>query len=262
MVTRQSQVHAEPGIHRIVSRSELILDEAEDVWLSSKKEYRDACIVVGGLLADFVLARLREADGLPEAQRISQNLTRERSMEDAAERLKMNTHKAHELVRVAKVVELFGPPGELSYTSIRVFTVFVQRVKCAVARGRSTKDDEVTPSESETWEIKETAGRAPADIYRQAVEEGWDSLRTREECKSVEVGRRGGRRPGYGRNAQDHDDRERIDPHSNRGHSEIPSLRSIGLTADPRDLVDMLLEVIMACPRSDELKRLLLERIR
>lgn len=231
-----------------VVSSECILDEARRLWVNSRGEYRDALISVGGLLGDFILARLYEGDGLPEAQRIRNQLTRERSMRIAAETLAIPLMRAYELIRIAKVVELFGDPGSLSYTTLRVFTVLVRRRPCKIARGVAAKAGlEVTPSESEAWEIKPVKGTDPKAMYRRAVEEVWESRKTREAIRSeMTLHRRGG-----------------VGPKPRMMHRSDPlSLRSLAHKSDPKDLVDMVVEMIDACPRAAEFKQLLVNKIK
>lgn len=231
--------------HTQVSSGSILL-EIENVWKKSRKASRDAAILVGGMLCKFIVARLREADGKSEAMRAAMNLTRESCMRYAAERLGLNLGRVWEMIRIAKVVELFGDPGELSYSSLRVFTVFVQRRPCKVTRGKKVKNEEVDPSESEVWEVKKDYnGSNPADVYRRAVENKWDSKYVREVAnREIKVYKRSG--PG---------------PKNNSELMGLPSIQQLGRNSDPKDLADMVIEMIEACPRAEELKKLLIKRI-
>lgn len=242
--------------------SESILLEAVEVWKTAKQEYRDAALRVGRLLSDYVIARLQEADDLPEVDRINRNLTRERSIEDAAGRLHIKVPQANMMLRIAKVVELFGDPGELSYSTIRAFVVLIQRKKCVVARGRKTKKGQVKPSESEQWEIKPTTGSDPLELYKRAVTEGWDSVYTKEIITGeVGVKRHAGRPPKAKPARRKAESVRSSRPHKELVGERLPTLTSISEKADPRDVADMILEIISACPRSNELKQILREMI-
>jgi hypothetical protein len=242
-----------------LTRPEDILNEAVRVWNISKLEHRDASIRIGRLLIDYIIACLKETDGKPEADRISSMLTREAFMENAAERLEMKLSHAWDKVRIARVVELLGDPGTLSSSSLRAFAVLVRRKPLKVVRGRkiNANRSEVLPSESEVWEIKpDTVGRDPRDLYKQAVEEVWGSVQIREAIKSsIEVKRRGGSGP-----------KRKLKPGGDKvtsAHEKSAplSFRSLGESTNPKDLADMIDEMIQACPNSNELKRLLRERI-
>jgi hypothetical protein len=63
----------------------------------------------------------------------------------------------------------------------------------------------------------------------------------------MQVKRRCGRRP-----------KTIVDKRSSAG----TSLRDLGKTVNPKDLVDMVCEMISVCPHAGELKRLLMERIK
>lgn len=245
--------------------SEEILNEAQAVWFASKQEYRDGVLRVGKLICEFIVARLREGDGLPEAVRIDRGLTRTRSIWIAAERLGLKDANVNMMVNTCRVVELFGDPGSLSLSTLRVFTVYIRHKRFKVARGRELKEGEVLPSQTEVWEFKPTTGRDPVDLYQQAVRENWDCVRTREVSnKEIQVKRQKGRKVGV---SQKVDTRLRDDEESSSdgvdstSSGRLPRLKTIATNADPRDLADMILEMIAACPRMQELKQILLEKM-
>lgn len=225
-----------------------ILNHAAEILATTRIQSRDSYITVGRLLAEFVLLSLREADNMNEQDRRENSFTRERLIKVAAHRLSIYISRARELLRVAKVVELFGDPGNLSYSSLRVFTPFVRRIKCKIARGRELKPGEVLPSVAEQWEICYTQGRiTPVGLYRTAIANNWDSKRIRIEANTgIILHRRQGRRPKVVASTET---------------SSTISLHRIAEQTDPRDLADMIEIMIRACPRTEELKALLKSRI-
>ena len=256
------------GFEVVVSTSsESILLEAEQLWTDSRRAHRDVIIRVGALIAKFILARLQEGDGLPEANRIKKGITREVIMDVVASRLRVHLRQDYDMVRVAKVVELLGDPGNLSHSTLRVFTVFVQRRVCKVTRIKNPKPDEVLPSKSEVWEVKPHSGVDPRELYKQAVEQNWDSAHARHMANTrIKVDRRGGAGPkpkssykSYTSSVQVREDRESVNKPKG---DHFPTLIRLGQQSDPKDLVDMVIVMIEACPRRDELKRLLLEVIK
>lgn len=229
------------------TESDVILDRATLLWNYSRTKARDAAIQVGNLLIEFIVARMREADGLNEQDRRERNLTREFAIELAADRLGIKLAKAHEIIRVSRVVHLFGDPGSLSYSTLRAFVSFVTRKPCVLARGRQVKEGETTPSNSEVWVVKPTpSGLSPQHAYQQAVEENWDSTKVRAVTRQITAHRGRGRHPKL---------------RESRDTTGQTSLRKIAETADPRDIADMILEMVSACPNRGVLKGLLIKAL-
>lgn len=177
-----------------IDAPEAILERAATAWRNVRRHYRDGCLRVGGMLQEFIAARVREGDGKPEATRLERRLTREWAVKDASSRLGMRTGTCHELVRVAMAVRVLSEDGEvgrLSYQTLRKLAVLVERVQ-PVCRGIVPEGDSVLPSEGEEWRAKEPAGQA-VRLFRRAVEEGWNVRRVVEELRKIPVRRIGGR---------------------------------------------------------------------
>lgn len=159
-------------------KSSVLLDQIFNLWSSSREKYRDSMIQVGRLLQKFVIARLREADGLNEKDRRKEGLTREASTEEAAERLQVKRAKINELIRTAATVDLLsdsGDMGNLSYTSVRWFRLAIERKKGILRRSKSDDSEKtIEASDREKWIVKESYVD-PRIIFQTAAREGWNS---------------------------------------------------------------------------------------
>lgn len=226
-----------------VAASDLLLREAEAAWARVREDYARGCLAVGRLLRRYVMARAREADRLPECQRLERELTRERAVEDAAARLRLPVRRCNEMLRVAGAVEVLaedGDIGRLSWDALRYLSILAERMG-RVCRTKRPGEGETLPSEGEAWRPRQIAGHDPQHFFRRAVREDWTGERIREAMRRVPVPRKG------------------PSPRQ-RPLAPLEILRT-ARAAHPRDLAEMVLALIEANPEAAEVTRVVLSRL-
>lgn len=246
----------ETPIELEIDISESLIQEAERIWRASREFYRDSTIKIGRLLQQIIIFRLKQADGKTVKERLNNRLTRESTVVEVADRLKIKKRHAYEMIRVSIVVDLFGNPGKLTYSTLREFTVLIQRRKCKIIQRRNKKSsDEVLPSESEVWEIKTPINDINLrEVYNRAVVENWESKYTKKFIdRNIIINR--------GKSGQGLNDGSKISQNKLEFDDRTPLLK-VAIMSDPKDLVDMVLNMIKVCPRAEEFKRLLLQKIK
>lgn len=228
------------------SPSERLLAQAEDAFRSGRAGYRDAMVRAGRLLRDYVAARLREGDGLPEAGRRKAGACRGKATRDAADRLGTTNAKVNELIRVAAAADLLSggrPVASLSYASLRCFRAVIHRPARGLKCRRSLKDvGGPEASDRARWEVRpEYAGRAEA-LFREADAGGWGERRVTEALRGL---RGAGRR--------------KDDPRDEGGRGFDPE--EMARNSSPRDLADWVARVVGVSADPSAVMRLVEERL-
>jgi hypothetical protein len=143
---------------------EALLQEASSLFSVSRKDYRNAMLRVGGLLHRFILARVSEGKGMTNYGRIGKNCCRYRAVEEAAARLDVSKRRICELIHTNRMVELLGngdPVGNLSWHTLRLFNVFVQRP--------SVRQGDRDQTKREQWVLRDKIGEKGRDLFLKAV---------------------------------------------------------------------------------------------
>jgi len=200
----------------------------------------------GRLLRDYVEARLREGDGLPEAGRREAGACRGKATRDAADRLGTTIDKVNELIRVAAVVDLLSggePVAALPYASLRCFRVVIHRPARGLKCRRSLKDSGAAEaSDRARWEVRpEYAGRAES-LFREADAGGWGEKRVAEALREL----RG-----------DGGKKDRFRDEGGRGFDPEAMARN----SSPRDLADWVARVVGLSSDPPTVMRLVEERL-
>jgi hypothetical protein len=139
--------------------------------------YRDGKIEVGRQLHRYMLARIKEADGLSRRGRYREGISREEMIRDIAKSLKITDNKIRELIRVSQVVDLLtvdGDVGDMSYTVIRRFGRTIHR----------TSDSVVDYSSIENWTVDPQCVEWAADMFATARNEHWGVKKADAELSS------------------------------------------------------------------------------
>lgn len=227
-----------------------IIDEACNLWLSARKEWRDIKLEVGGMVHSYIVARLREeADSLNEAERRQLGVSRNALIADAARRLSTTSREVGFLIRSYQVVELLsdgGKIGSLSWTALLLFNKLVERVPgralrytgsrtSGKERDRRTGElkDTVLPSEKERWRIAGPT-KKNVELFQRAVSEGWDTDEVRSALGCKVCKERG------------------------KKLNKTTDLAEVAETSDPKDLAEMLVSLVNLSPRRSEVVDLLL----
>lgn len=214
--------------------AEEMLEGIERAWLTSRANYRDSMLRIGRLLHEYILQGLQEGDQLGEDQRIEQGISRRRLVERAEERLKAPRGKVNELVCAAMGVELLWgdkPLEGMSYSCLRYLYLVIERGRLTkeVVHRRKGEVREGTrlPSDRERWQVRKGMEKEARQIFRTAIREAWTSDRFRQAL--VEL------RKGHGYEGK-----------TCWNQIKEPALDWMGVarTADPKDLVEMLLQII------------------
>lgn len=203
--------------------SDSILHEARLQWADVSDNYRDGCLRVGDTVRRYLIARLTEGADGDALARLDYETRRVRAVEDAAAQLDVDNKRCHELIRAAAVVRVLGDPGRLCYSSVVRLGIFVTRSQ-----------------ESEDWAAKLCSGHDPAKVYGKIVRENWGVMRVRDFIQRVPIARRG-RQP--------------------LGRVEVActavSWHSIAERATPKDLVEMIANMVRASPAAAEVRAML-----
>jgi|HubBroStandDraft_4_1064222.scaffolds.fasta_scaffold00029_89 hypothetical protein len=161
-----------------MTTSSELLQQAKVRFQSGERNHRDTLLAVGHTLHDFVLAFLKEGDGMPPWTRLKKSLTRKRAIQVAAESLDVSCKTIRELIITSQAAELLGcdlSSSTISHAAIRYFQVFIERC-------RGTRNNEVeNVSSHETWRIKEGDEKRAKTLFRRAVSENWGVIKTMGE---------------------------------------------------------------------------------
>lgn len=234
---------------RIIS-SETILADAVCMWTGARKHYRDSLIYVGQRLHQYVLARLREGLGKNERDRLLVGASRQQSTLLAAKALNCHVHKIGELIRAAAVVDVFGAPGKMSYTAVEWWRLCIRRKSRGKPMKRNRKAQSSTaggkdyyPIEyAETWEVHEDCKEWASATYKLAADEGWIGRVIRDHI--IEK---------VGRTNLDAIETARCFRHS----TVLDQFNDILESGDPRDIAEMIVEMVNKASKSEQVKKLL-----
>ncbi len=211
-----------------------ILNQIESTWLQGRAHYRDALLQVGLLLQDFLAARATEVAGLTSRMAFSLGICREKAIQEAAKRLRINRNRIYALLATAQAQRLLGSPegpGGLSYSAICAFRFLVRR-KPDPKSGEFMAAGalEAFRSIREQWELKVIVGLDSRALFHQAVLEKWPVEKIRLALAP------------YGRAKPKPSAHEEFSRPSER--PSIVQLRDLARTATPKDLAQIILELI------------------
>jgi hypothetical protein len=221
-----------------------LLEAARTTWAQTRQEFRDNAVRTGHLLHRFIKARLLESVGLSERQRFKKGCTRRRAVHDAAVALGISRKCVVALVQTAMVVHLLCPDGNLgtlSHTALKAL--------CPLVR-RKSKGTDRNVAEMEEWvPVKLCNGREPRSVFAQAVREGWNRSRCHEET------RRGALNDFQKENKSQSVHEQYTDADTMSG------LLTRAKTCTMKDLADLILQLVNACPERAELLAFLQEKL-
>jgi hypothetical protein len=174
-----------------------LLDSAVALWSASRLRHRDALLEVGRLLHEYVLARLREGDGLNEADRYTARAVRKVAVEDAGAALGVTRQRVNALISVSQAVAcLLGPEpdlGSLPWHAVRPFSLLVTRARARRtrrARGEGGVRGGSNPpvpmpegSSRETWAVRPGLEESAPALLRRAAAGGWHWRRCGEAVR-------------------------------------------------------------------------------
>lgn len=229
-----------------VMTSEALLREASSLLSATDQERRQVLLHVGELLHDYILARLREGQGLPEARRVK----REGCVRDAASALNMKTTRVHDLMHVAMAARLLFTDldlGTLAWSVVRLFKTQVQRRKITrerTARSRYTNPGKADPSEREVWYVVSGTPHPARRAMTRIVSEGYNWAQSMAYLKTL--------------TPQDGPKNERGEPvsqrraenyhHANKERRALPTpeiKKHVAFAATPRDLAETVAGMIL-----------------
>ncbi|MDE2102921.1 MAG: hypothetical protein KGL39_37100 [Patescibacteria group bacterium] len=225
--------------------ADAILARARTIWATSRRDSRDRALEVGALLQQYLVTRLRPADGMSEDERARAGVRRGVLIEEMARGLGVGASKVRELMILHQTVRLLaGPegPGALSYASLRAFRVCIQRVRGRLKRTRG--DDGLSPADQEEWRIRCKPHQKWRDLFQQAAREGWASDEVISKLPGIRPGK------GHGRRAA-----------VREGPGRSADLFVVVKAGSPRDVVDLIVEAIESSPSPGVIAALLRERI-
>ncbi len=150
-----------------------ILESARALYLRGERTYRDTLLDVGRKLHEYVLAYLREGDGVNENTRMVRKITRKQAMRNAADSLGTKPPRIGDYIKTAMVADLLsdGALGNLGHASI-------YRFGCFIGRKRQTRDirHPLEISCREEWACKPKYEVSAKALFRRAVAENMTQL--------------------------------------------------------------------------------------
>jgi hypothetical protein len=229
-----------------MSTANELLAKAKAVFQKGRANYRDALLEVGGLLHEFILARLKSGDQLGADRRRRAKIVRRLIVKEAAESLAVSYKKIHHLIWATQIARLLGRGGlgELGHAAIGNFRRLIRR--CSVGRRNYGKG---RISEAESFRVRAGFEESGVALFQQAVAENWGQKRAAEEVAAFlkaaglpsARGRPKGtpdkkpRRPSSGKNYN-----------PTGGQQNAPDRRSAAALASPGDVAEMCLELVQA----------------
>jgi len=204
-----------------------LLTQAEAIWRSAERNYRDSLLQVGRLLHEFIVEQLRCGDGVKKRQRLKAGFTREVAIKKCAAQLGIPTVKVMAMIRIAMTADLLGQDGfgAMGWTHLHYLAAFVERVKL-------NKKGESTPlSATESWRIKPEYDGTAQDVFRRVREE---KLSQRQTFQLIGDTIKWPRRPINSKRIAI------VEQHA--GARDL--LESISKVSSPRDLAEILFEAI------------------
>ncbi len=222
-----------------------LLKEVQITYWRSGRVWRDALLDCGAKLHNYILAYVKEGEGLSEDRRFQNRLTREQAVKNAAAALQIKRRNVLEMVQGIAVVRLLaddGQVGTLVWKSILEFATLLCRRTgsfndhaARVVAGRN--GESVTAIEE--WEVRSKHDGAAQALFRQVV--ATDHL-TREQIHAMILQLRTGgtQRPYYNPTVGQmvSDDEEEGTPETFERQQAAARL------ASPGDVADMCLALI------------------
>ena len=220
--------------------AEEILAKVEGVWLGAKKQLRDSLLEVGGLVHDYILARLQESDVLSQRQRYRKRLSRCGIIVEVAKRLKASRLRIWKITTASQVVALLADKshvGELSFSTIAEFIPLVHRAKgdrrVSKANGvvHVAREAVGEASDRERWIVRQGMEQTAPALFRQAVAESWSVAQTRQGVTDLI-----GEKPLRGHDLKPRRQNEERLPQAPLSH--------LAEVASPKDLADIIIDAI------------------
>ena len=234
---------------------------------------RDAKLRVGLMIHEYIHACFREAVGKSERGRFELGITRGNAGAEAGRRLGLQVHKVNELVQVSMACQLLGGSleacGQLTWTSLRLFKPFVVRGR--IDRGKRSKrqrEGEVPCMPSESWHIHEVARDKATELFAQCAAENanWGDVRQRVSCLRECLGLCSRQRLSGSESAGERLSCK-IASTQELSCRETPSspagaiLRLMSRNCSPRDLAELLLEIVQQSDQGVQAAELLLREL-
>ncbi len=155
-----------------------LLKEIQVAYLRGGRVWRDNLLACGAKLHDYILAHVKQGEGLPEARRLKANFTREEAVKNAAAALDVARRNILQMLQGAAVARLLaedGNVGRLSWISVWEFASLLRRrtgrfndYATRVEAGRNG----VAVTAIEEWEVRPQYDGAAQSLFRQAVAQG------------------------------------------------------------------------------------------
>lgn len=235
-----------------------LLEKAQATYYHGSRAYRDTLLETGRLLHEFVVARLREGDGVSPKKRIEAGITHEGCIKEAVRALKANTERIRKYIGTSQVVSLLsegGEVGSLSFESLAHFRVLIKR-NCGINDSiKSPGCNSAAPvSEASKWIIRKEVIDVAASLFQKAVKEGWNRQKAYDET----------------RQAVSRSNDGRLNPRKlNFGNRVIPDRLLVQPTApvelakaSPKDAAEALFKVVEKSPVSWQVAQHLMDMLR
>lgn len=166
-----------------------LLEAASLAYQRANTTYRASLLEVGRLLHEFILAFLKDGDGMDHRERQKAGCTREKAVEVAAESFGVTCVRINEIVAITQAANLLGKDGlgALAFWSILRFKSLIRRkgiMPDATGRWRGIA------SSAEEWEIKPAFAESGPALFRLAVAENWGYQRIRDEVHGLRHNRK------------------------------------------------------------------------
>ncbi len=231
-----------------------ILRQASALYRVADADYRNTLLDVGRRLHDYVLAYLREADGL--SAREAEKRTRQQATANCAEALGTDDTRVCRLIVAHQVKELLadgGNVGQLSFTTILRFGRLIRRR--VSHRGDPVRPgrDGVSRAVNEIWEVNPQFGQRAVDHFREAVRRGLNGSAVRAFLAELEFRRdrryRSARKivssvaEGWSLGSKPSTD-------DNRPPLRLAQVEKLARVASPRDVAEAIWEALENMPNA------------
>jgi hypothetical protein len=223
-----------------------LLEQAKAAFLRGREAYRDAMLEAGRLLHEFILARLREGEGLDAPERVRRGLTRRSAVRAAGAALAVSPGMVSYLVATWAAVTLLGqggPLGAMRHATAYAFRAFVRRA----------------PADGEAWSVRPEYADAAVALFRRAVAEGWGWAEAADAVGGLRRRPPANPRP---RPAVARHGRNRLASVACPDGRAVEVLSKSAALASPGDLADMLFELLKQSEDPVFVAERLLERAR
>jgi len=235
-----------------------LLAEIKTLHREGERNHRDALIVVGRKLHEFILVYLKEADGLSEYARNKRKINRRQAVRMAANELEVGQQRINYFIEAAMTADLLGSEG-LGTIGLRSLIHFCKL--CRRKRG-GRGDQEVgavngpTPAQTEEWEIHPDYAIVAPELFRRAVLESWGQIRVGKEIAKFYKGGPHSKQQNRKRRASFYPADPLVDNLSAR--ERIVREASVGQVGD---VAEMILDIIRASPEAQAVAERLLPEL-